>query len=103
MALEPSAEGDSCGDRNLRPRNGLSGVFVEAAAGLPAKTPGLDVLPEERRRRVPIVTEALLQDLHDGDARVEADQVGECERAHRMRETEPRDRVDRLRLGNALL
>ena len=35
-------------------------------------------------------------------ARVQADQVGEGERAHGMRETELRDRVDRLGLGDAL-
>ena len=43
-----------------------------------------------------------MQDLHDRDARVEPDQVGERERPERMREAEPRDRVDRLRLGDAL-
>ena len=43
-----------------------------------------------------------MQHLHDRDARVEPDQVGERERPHRMREAELRDRVDRLRLGDAL-
>ena len=42
-----------------------------------------------------------MQHLHDRDARVEPDQVGERERPHRMREAELRDRVDRLRLGDA--
>ena len=41
--------------------------------------------------------------LHDRHARVEADQVGERERAHRVREAELRDRVDRLRLGDAVV
>ena len=36
------------------------------------------------------------------DARVEADEVRECKRAHRMRESELRDRVDRLRIGDPL-
>ena len=40
--------------------------------------------------------------LHERDARVEADQVGERERPDRMREAEPGDRVDRLRLRDAL-
>jgi hypothetical protein len=48
------------------------------------------------------VAEPVVQDLHDRDARVEADQVGERERPHRVREAELRDRVDRLALGDAL-
>ena len=43
-----------------------------------------------------------MQDLHDGHARVQADQVGEGQRPHGVREAEPRDRVDRLGLGDAL-
>ena len=42
-----------------------------------------------------------MKDVHDRDAGVEPDQVGEGERAHRVREAELRDRVDRLRLGDA--
>src|SRR6185503_1883513 len=68
-------------------------VGVEAPAALAAEPAGGDVLPEQRARRVLGVAESLVQDLHDRDARVEADQVGERERPHRMREAEPRDRV----------
>ena len=43
-----------------------------------------------------------MQDFHDRDARVEADQVCESERAHGMGESQRRDRVDRLRLRDTL-
>jgi hypothetical protein len=43
-----------------------------------------------------------VEHLHDRDARVQADQVGERQRAHRMVEAELRDRVDRLGLRDAL-
>ena len=41
-----------------------------------------------------------MEDVHDRDAGVEPDQIGERQRPERMRETQPRDRVDRLRLGD---
>ena len=92
----PYASSDAC-DRGSTPA-----VVVEAAAGLPAEPPGGDVAAQERARRVLRIAEPLVQHLHDRDARVEPDQVGERERAHRVREPELRDRVDRLRLGDAL-
>ena len=44
-----------------------------------------------------------MEDVHDRDAGVEPDQVGERQRPDRMREAEPCDRVDRLRLGDAVV
>ncbi len=46
--------------------------------------------------RVARLAEAALEHLHDRDAGVEPDQVGERERAERMAEAEPGDGVDRL-------
>jgi hypothetical protein len=43
-----------------------------------------------------------VQHLHDRHAGVEADQVGQRQRAHRMGEPEPGDGVDRLRLRDPL-
>ncbi len=79
------------------PRTGYY-VLVEAATALAAEASRLHVLAQERAGRVLRVAEAVLEHFHDGDARVEADEVGEGERPHRVREAELRDRVDRLRL-----
>ena len=43
-----------------------------------------------------------MQHVHDRDARVQPDQVGERQRSHRMGEAELRDRVDRLGFRDAL-
>src|SRR2546427_10237961 len=72
--------------RNLEAREGRHGgarrgpaagtgvallVVVEPAAGLAAEEPRGDHLPEERRGPVLRVTEPVVQDLHDLEARVE--------------------------------
>src|SRR4029077_15719291 len=80
-----------------------SAVSVETAARLAAKVAGLDVLAQQRTRRVLRVAEPLLQHVHDRDARVQPDQAGERERTDRVGEAELRDRVDRLRLGDAVV
>src|SRR5262245_30913442 len=72
----------------VRRRCRIGSVGVEALAGLPAEAPGGHVLAEERAGRVALVAEAALEDLHDRDAGVEADQIGERERAHLVVEAE---------------
>src|SRR4029077_12944177 len=59
-------------------------VIVEAPAGLPAQAARGDVLAKERTRLVAVVTETVAEPLHDRNAGVEANQVGERERAHRV-------------------
>ena len=65
-----------------------------------AATCGRGARPRRARagagRRVLRLAEAVLEHLHDRDARVEPDQVGERERPDRVPEPELRDRVDRL-------
>src|SRR5439155_20458239 len=73
-------------------------VVVEAASRLAAEAAGLDELTQQRAGCVLRVSEARVQHLHDRNARVEADQVGEGERPDRMVEAELRDRVDRFRV-----
>ena len=78
-----------------------SPVVVEAGAGLPAEPAGRDHPPQSRRRRVrrlPELLEEHLRDLQDG---VEADQIREAERAHRMVQAERDGGVDVLTGGEA--
>src|SRR5436309_14472023 len=84
-------------------RSSPSAVSVETAAGFAAEPAGRDVLAQKRARRVLLVAEALLEHLHDRDARVEADQVSERERPQRVGEAELGDRVDRLRRCDAVV
>src|SRR5688572_31311814 len=79
------------------------GVVEKAAAGLAAQTARGNTFPQKRTRRVLVVAEALVQHAHDRDARVQADEIGECERPDRVVEAELRDRVDRVGLGDPVV
>src|SRR5690349_5019659 len=59
-------------------------VAVESPATLPPQVPGGDHLPEQRRRPVLVVAQALVQHLENREAHVEADEVGQLQRAHRV-------------------
>src|ERR1041384_8065471 len=69
-------------------------VLVEPAADLLAEPAGGDVLAQQRTRAVLVVAELAVTHLGDREARVEADQVRELERAHRMVEAELHAGVD---------
>src|SRR5262245_37596206 len=59
-------------------------VIVEAAAALAAEVAGLDHLAQQRARTVLRIAQPFVQDLHDAEAGVETDEVGERERTERM-------------------
>src|SRR5438034_6636530 len=86
------------GQRGLAAR-----VGVEAAPGLLAEAAGLDELDEDRRRRELVLPEPLVKHAHDPEADVEADEVGQLERTHRMVESDPGARVDVVGRPEALL
>src|SRR5207247_9701513 len=79
------------------------GVLVEAAPGLPAEEPRGHHLPEERRGPVLRVSEPVIQDLHDLEARVEPDEVSELEGAYRVVHPELHHGIDRLFRRDAVL
>ena len=76
-------------------------VGVEAAAGLAAEQPGGDHLLEDRGRRVQAVAALLVHRVEDLVRRVEADQVEQRERAHRVAAAEAHRGVDVLAGGVA--
>ena len=78
-------------------------VGVEALPGLLAEMPGVDQLDEHARRAQVLQAQAVLEDAHDPEAHVEADEVGQLERAHRVVEPDPRPGVDVLGGPDALL
>src|SRR5690606_12443165 len=78
-------------------------VHVEATPGLASEEARRDVVPEERRGPVFVVAQIALEDLGDGEQRIEADEVGELERPERVIETEPGALVDVLGGADALL
>src|SRR5205814_2286819 len=59
-------------------------VLVEPAAALPAQVAPLHHPPQQRAGTVLRVAEPLVQHLHDVQAGVEADEIGERERPHRV-------------------
>src|SRR6267142_6104 len=58
---------------------------------------------EQRRRPVLLLVEPVLQHLHDGEAHVEADQIGERQRPERVIHAELHHLIDRFRSRDALV
>jgi hypothetical protein len=78
-------------------------VGVEPAAGLAALEAGGVELAQVRTRREAGVVELGVDGLHDADERVDADEVGQGDRAHRQARAEPHGVVDVLHGGVARL
>src|SRR3954451_20963293 len=74
-----------------------SPVVVEALPGLATDEAGLDHPLQARGRRHPLLAQALPERLGGVGVDVQADQVGEGERAHRPAGAEPHGAVDVLR------
>ena len=74
-------------------------VGVEAAARLATQQAGGDVLLEDRRRRVQAVAALLVHRVEDLVGGVEADQVEQRQRAHRVAAAEAHGGVDVLARG----
>src|SRR5271166_4698096 len=60
----------------------VGAVVVEPSAGLAAVPAGLDVFHQQRAGAVFAIGQPLVQHLHDRQAGIEADEVGELEWAH---------------------
>src|SRR5216683_7377361 len=88
---------------SARRNRALAGIVVEAALDLAADPTGFDVLDQERARPIFRIGQALVQHLHHRQAGIEADEVGELERAHRMVGPELHAGVDRLDVADALV
>ncbi len=74
----------------------IAAVVVKAALGLAAEPAGVDVFHQQRAGAVLRIRQTVVQDLHDPETRVEADEVGKLQWAHRMVGAEPHGGVDRL-------
>src|SRR5216684_5476559 len=59
-------------------------VFIKAAAGLAPEISRVHVLLEQRAGTILVVAEHPMHHLHDREAGVEPDQVGQLERPHRL-------------------
>ena len=81
----------------------LARVGVEPASGLLAEVARGDEVLEHPRRREVRLAEPLVEHPHDAEADVEADEVGELERAHRVVEPDARAGVDVLGRADPLL
>src|SRR5687768_15356467 len=80
-------------------RRGRAGpVVVEAEAGLAAELAVLDHAAKEHRRLVALIAELAVEELGHREHDVEADEVAQGERAHRVAAAELHRRVD---LGGA--
>ena len=67
-------------------------VVVETALRLAAEPAGFDILHQQRAGAVLAVGQAVVQHLHHRQTDVEADEVGELQRAHRVVGAEPHAR-----------
>src|SRR5258706_5838130 len=78
-------------------------AFVETASRFAAEPTCCDILPQKRRRAVLVVAELVVQHFRDRQAGVEADEVGQLERPHRVVETELDALIDVLDRAERLL
>src|SRR3954463_4519212 len=76
---------------------GVDRVLEKTTTGLAAELPGGNHAAEERARAVFRIPETVMEDVHDRKAHVQADEVRERQRSHRMVHAELHHRVDRLR------
>src|ERR1700688_2117596 len=116
-AIKPMLPNKPRGVRRVNDRRVLNGIFgssprrdrlvaaivVEAALGVAAEPAGLDVFYQERAGPVLGVRETLMQDLHDRQTGIEADEIGKFKRPHRMVRTELHRGVDRLDVSDPLI
>src|SRR5579863_9362166 len=79
----------------------FSSIFVKAAGGFAAEPAGGDVFFQQRASAILGIAEAVVQHFEDVHANIEADEVGEFERAHRMVHAKLHHRVHGLRRGHA--
>src|SRR5262245_29261439 len=91
------------GGRSARRYGLFPAVVVKAALGLATEPTGLDVFHQQRAGAVLGIRQALIEDLHDGQAGVEADEVGKLERTHRVVGAKPHGLVDRFNRADALI
>src|SRR6266478_1262249 len=77
-------------------------VDIEPRTRLAAQPSRRDHLCQEPRRRI-LVTQALLQHLHDRETHVETDEIGEREGPERMLHAQLHHRIDALRGGDTIL
>ena len=97
LCADPTSTATASADRLL------AAIVVEAALGLAAEPAGLDVFHQQRAGAVLRVRQPLVQHLHHRQAGIEADEVGELERAHRVVRAELHRGVDRLDGADALV
>src|SRR5690349_24925775 len=77
-------------------------VNVETAPRLLAVPTGGDEVTKDDGGAVFVVAEVAMQNFGDGEHGVEADEIGELERAHGVIESEPHPLIDVLRRGHAV-
>ena len=99
----PSNRARRIGGASAGRDGGLAAIVVEAALDLAAEPAGLDVLHQQRAGAVLAVGQALVEHLHDRQAGVEADEVGELQRPHRVVGAELHRVVDALDRADALV
>src|SRR5438067_408662 len=66
-----------------RPAGSIA-IDIEAPSALATEPPRRDHFPQQRRRTVLVVSQVALQHFEDRETHVQADQVGERQRAQRM-------------------
>ena len=80
----------------------LLGVIVEASAALSSKQAAADHLLQQRVRTILVVQSLGVEDVHDLKADIQADQIAQSQRAHRMVRTEVHRLVNIFHGGKTL-
>src|SRR5262249_32050944 len=72
----------------------VAAIVVESALGLATEPAGLDVFHQQRAWPILRVRQPFMENLRDGQADIEADEVGKLERTHRVVRAELHGGVD---------
>src|SRR5205823_7281707 len=78
-------------------------VIVKPAPGFPPEPARFDIFHQKRAGAVFAVGEPLIEHLHDREARIEPDEIGQFERPHRMVGAKLHRRIDRRDRSDALI
>mmetsp|Transcript_16781 Transcript_16781/g.21659 ORF Transcript_16781/g.21659 Transcript_16781/m.21659 type:complete len:104 (+) Transcript_16781:2079-2390(+) len=81
----------------------IPGIVVKSAADFAADPAGFDIFYEQWAGAVFGVGEAVMQDLHDGETRVQADKVSECQRAHWVVRTKAHGGINAFNRADAFI
>src|SRR6266851_6783517 len=86
--------------KNTHPQSLVQSVLVKSSSALSSQPSGIDHFYQQRARAVFGIAQTVVQHPHNVEANVEANKIGQRERAHGMRHAQLEHFIDCLRRGH---